>query len=62
MNLSVNWLNDFVDIKTDPKDFADKMTMSGSKVEMFDNIKRSCRKNHKNRASSECRKACHMSG
>ena len=39
MNLSVNWLNDFVDIKTDPKDFADKMTMSGSKVEMFDNIK-----------------------
>lgn len=39
MNLSVNWLNDFVDIKTDPKDFADRMTMSGSKVEMFDNIK-----------------------
>lgn len=39
MNLSVNWLNDFVDIKTDPREFADKMTMSGSKVEIFDNYK-----------------------
>lgn len=39
MNLSANWLNDFVDIKTDPKDFSDRMTMSGSKVETFDNYK-----------------------
>ena len=35
MNLSKNWLSDFVDIDISPKDFADGMTMSGSKVETF---------------------------
>lgn len=39
MNLSTKWLNDYVDINIDPKTFADKMTMSGSKVETFDNYK-----------------------
>lgn len=35
MNLSKNWLSDFVDIEISPKDFADGMTMSGSKVETY---------------------------
>ena len=39
MNLSTNWLNDYVKINTDPRTFAEKMTMSGSKVEVFDNYK-----------------------
>ncbi len=39
MNLSFNWLGDFVDIKTEPREFSDRMTMSGSKVETFDNYK-----------------------
>lgn len=36
MNLSMKWLKEFVDIDVDPKEFADKMTMSGSKVEGFE--------------------------
>lgn len=36
MNLSMKWLNEFVDIDVSPKDFADAMTMSGSKVESFE--------------------------
>lgn len=36
MNLSMRWLRDFVDINVDAKEFADKMTMSGSKVEKFE--------------------------
>lgn len=36
MNLSMNWLKDFVDIDVPPKKFADRMTMSGSKVEKYE--------------------------
>ena len=36
MNLSMKWLKEFVDIDVSPKEFADKMTMSGSKVEKFE--------------------------
>ncbi len=39
MNLSTKWLNDYTDINISAKEFADKMTMSGSKVETFDNMK-----------------------
>lgn len=39
MNLSTKWLNDYAEVKVGAKEFADKMTMSGSKVETFDNIK-----------------------
>ncbi|MGL5972202.1 MAG: phenylalanine--tRNA ligase subunit beta [Oscillospiraceae bacterium] len=36
MNISLKWLKDFVDIENvDIKNYCDKMTMSGSKVEMF---------------------------
>lgn len=35
MNLSMKWLKDFVDIDVSPKEFAEKMTMSGSKVEKY---------------------------
>ncbi|MBQ8605237.1 MAG: phenylalanine--tRNA ligase subunit beta, partial [Clostridia bacterium] len=38
MNLSMKWLNDYTDIKIDAKDFAEKMTMSGSKVETYENM------------------------
>jgi phenylalanyl-tRNA synthetase beta chain len=33
MKLPLKWLKDFTDIKATPKDYADAMTMSGSKVE-----------------------------
>ncbi len=33
MNLSRKWLNEFVQIDIDDKDFAEAMTLSGSKVE-----------------------------
>ncbi len=36
MNLSMKWLREFVDIDVSPKEFADKMTMSGSKVEKYE--------------------------
>ena len=36
MNLSMKWLKEFVDIDVSPKEFADKMTMSGSKVEKYE--------------------------
>ncbi len=36
MNLSMRWLNEFVNIQTSPKAFAEAMTMSGSKVECFE--------------------------
>ena len=36
MNLSMNWLKEFVDINVSAKEFADAMTMSGSKVESFE--------------------------
>ena len=35
MNLSMKWLKDFVDIDVSPREFAEKMTMSGSKVEKY---------------------------
>ena len=39
MNLSMNWLKDFVDTKgIDIKTFCDEMTMSGSKVEGFEKL------------------------
>lgn len=34
MKLSRKWLSEFVDIKADSKEYADRMTMSGSKVEI----------------------------
>lgn len=36
MNLSMKWLKEFVDIDVSPKEFAEKMTMSGSKVEKYE--------------------------
>ena len=37
MNLSIRWLKDFVDIgNISPRDFSEAMTMSGSKVELFE--------------------------
>jgi len=33
MKVPLNWLKDYVDIKVSPKEFAEAMTMSGSKVE-----------------------------
>ncbi|MBR2832393.1 MAG: phenylalanine--tRNA ligase subunit beta [Oscillospiraceae bacterium] len=35
MVLSRKWLSDYTDIDASPKEFADKMTMSGSKVESY---------------------------
>ena len=36
MNLSMRWLNEFVDVKESPRAFAEAMTMSGSKVESWE--------------------------
>ncbi len=36
MNLSMKWLADYTKIETTPKEFSDKMTMSGSKVEGYE--------------------------
>lgn len=36
MNLSKKWLLDFVDLAVSDKEFADEMTLSGSKVESFE--------------------------
>ena len=38
MNLSMKWLSDYVDIKVAPKEYAEALTLSGSKVEGFENI------------------------
>ena len=38
MNIPISWLKDYVDINCDPKTLADKMTMSGSKVETIENL------------------------
>lgn len=35
MDLSMRWLNDYVEIDDDPRSFAEAMTMSGSKVEGY---------------------------
>lgn len=37
MKLSMNWLKDYVSENFDPKAYCDKMTMTGSKVEGFEN-------------------------
>lgn len=37
MKLSMNWLKDYVDADFNPKEYSDKMTMTGSKVEGFEN-------------------------
>ena len=36
MKLSVKWLNDYVSIKPDNRQFSEALTMSGSKVEGFE--------------------------
>lgn len=36
MKVSLNWLKDYVDIHVEPKEYADKMTMSGTKVETIE--------------------------
>jgi len=36
MLVPIKWLKDYVDIKADPKSYADAMTMSGSKVERIE--------------------------
>ncbi len=38
MNLPMSWLNDYMDIDVTPKEYSDRMTMSGSKVEGFENM------------------------
>lgn len=38
MNLPMSWLNDYMDINVTPKEYSDRMTMSGSKVEGFENM------------------------
>ena len=38
MKLSMNWLKDYVKEDFDPKEYSDKLTMTGSKVEGFDII------------------------
>lgn len=36
MNLPMSWLNDYMDIDVTPKDYADRLTMTGSKVEGYE--------------------------
>ncbi len=36
MNLPMSWLNDYMDIDVTPKEYADRLTMTGSKVESFE--------------------------
>lgn len=38
MLLSMNWLSDYVDISATPKEFSDRMTDTGSKVEGFETL------------------------
>ena len=38
MNLPLSWLNDYMDIDVTPKEYSDKMTMSGSKVEGYESL------------------------
>jgi len=40
MNLSMKWLGDYVKLDTTPKEFCSAMTMSGSKVEAFEEEKK----------------------
>lgn len=36
MNLSMKWLNEFVEIQMDPREFSEAITLSGSKVEGYE--------------------------
>ena len=38
MNLSRKWLNEFVTVDADDKEFAEAMTLSGSKVEVTEDL------------------------
>ena len=38
MNLSRKWLNEFVTVDADDKEFAESMTLSGSKVEVTEDL------------------------
>ena len=38
MNLPMSWINDYMDIDVTPKEYSDKMTMSGSKVEGYESV------------------------
>ncbi len=38
MNLPLSWLNDYMDIDVTPKEYSDTLTMTGSKVEGFENM------------------------
>ena len=38
MNLSMKWLSDFVKLKVEPREFSEKMSLSGSKVEGYETI------------------------
>ncbi|HWR61728.1 MAG TPA: phenylalanine--tRNA ligase subunit beta [Clostridia bacterium] len=38
MLVPIKWLKDYIDIKADPKSYADAMTMSGSKVERIEDL------------------------
>lgn len=38
MKLSMNWLKDYVDRSFEPKEYCDKMTLTGSKVEGYEEL------------------------
>ncbi len=38
MNVSLNWLKDYVDLSCTPREFAEAMTMSGTKVEGYEEL------------------------
>ncbi|MCH5210244.1 MAG: phenylalanine--tRNA ligase subunit beta [Oscillospiraceae bacterium] len=38
MNLPMSWLNDYMDIDVTPKEYSDRLTMTGSKVEGYENM------------------------
>ena len=38
MNLPMSWLNDYMDIDVEPKEYSDRLTMSGSKVEGYESM------------------------
>ena len=59
MNLSMKWLSDFVKLKVEPRDFSEKMSMSGSKGRRLENRRRRnqkccCRKNPFGRPAPRC--------
>ncbi len=41
MNISRKWLNEFVEVTNENRDFSEEMTLSGSKVEAFDDLSES---------------------